>query len=454
MARLIIGHVSDNNARIWVRGTEEQRSAFLKVTDAAGNVVFQGSQDLEARHFFTGVFEVGGLSPTTSYQCEVHAALHSGSASIEQLSFPDNTGRFKTFPPATGGHVGVSFLLGSCNLHSLGILSQPDPAYKRLSDLAAANACDFMIHCGDQIYADIPLAPPPLIDHYRRKYLDAWNDSQETRRFLTQLPHYMVLDDHEIINNFHNDLEPSTGPLEAVQIASLKAYREFQHIHNPQTFGSDPLYYTFSHGDVHFFVMDVRTERFEEEPGNQIIDDVQMDRFKQWLLTHAAKVKFVVSSVTFVGEVRNDDDKWSAPSYIDQKNEILSFLVANNVGRVVFLTGDMHNSFHAQLRASDGNGGRVDVHELMSSPINQITKTSIGRYQMGRSHRFTKPTRLNYTANFGQTSNGATAFFSGHSNVMVVTVTPDAVAGRARVGYEIFRTKRDSPAEMTGSFLV
>ena len=453
MSRLIIGHTTDTEARIWVRGSQEHPTAFLSVYDN-GDEVWSQTRTLEHRHFLTGVFEVNGLSPSREYRCEVRFARMEDTPPDQRQRFTDTEGRFRTFPPPDQSGDGLRFLLLSCNLHTLGLVSRPGPAFRRLTALAEDQGCDFALHCGDQIYADVPLPIPPTAEDYRRKYLDAWDDSGPTRHFLTRLPQYMILDDHEIRNNFHNQIDPPDANVEALMVSSLKVYREFQHIHNPQTFGTLPLYYTFSFGALHFFVLDVRTERHGKGPETQIVDEVQLDVFKHWLSDHRDDLKFVVSSVPFVGEILNDDDKWGAPPYLHQKHELLRFLIDERIERLVFLTGDMHNSYHARLRATDGSGNGVDVHELMSSPVNQLGKTSRGRYRpMGTDHQFTKPVVVNYKARFGTADDGEEAFYTGHSNAMLIGANARD-DGRHDVHWEVYRTKRDRDPEISGSFAV
>ncbi len=191
-----------------------------------------------------------------------------------------------------------------------------------------------MIHCGDQIYYDIPNPLKPAdLKEYREKYLDAWSDSRATRRFFTRLPQYMILDDHEMEDNFSNDM--STGwfgsTVEAIRQYSLKAYREFQHIHNPQSFGMQALYYCFNYGATQFFVLDTRTERYQNRNSdNQIISPTQMQLLFKWLEQHRNAVKFVITSAPFVGEVRDPGkDKWCSDIFREQREAVLEFIVKN-----------------------------------------------------------------------------------------------------------------------------
>lgn len=437
MARLIIGHTTDKSVRIWIRGDSRHPAAFLKVE--GGGAVQTDQKVTEAFFGYTSVFDIEGLTPETEYRCSVEFGRSLDDNPVMRVDFGHCNGQFRTFSPASGKR--AKFLLGSCNLHSLGFVQSPDPVFTSLLQVAEEDAVDFMIHCGDQIYYDIPaFGKEPDVGEYRDKYLDAWGDSRPTRKLLTQLPHYMILDDHELVNNFSNDMGSSLVGHGARHIKDIgvRVYREFQHIHNPHTYGSQPLYYSFSVGSIQFFVLDTRTERYtgngSEKP--QIIDDIQMDTFLDWLKSHKDATKFVVSSVPFVAHVENDTDgKWSNPIFREDRERVLNHIFAHDINKVCFLTGDMHNSYHAEMTLKKGSQ-TIRIDELMSSPLNQIQKTSRGRYK-AEVNKESKKGQFNYSSRITQ-------FYNDHSNAMLVTVDGD------QVDYEIFRTRKLRRNQMSG----
>ena len=282
MARLIVGHVTSNSAKIWVRGDRKVPFAFITVNPGAKQEVIA----LEERHGFTGVVTIAGLAQDSDHTCEVEFASTKNSRPNRRVDFGHCRGKFRTLPPANS-NVKFKFLLGSCNLHSLGIVASPDRAFEELLDKSAAKDVRLMIHCGDQIYYDIPnFLNAPDVDEYRAKYLDAWGDSRPTRKLLTQMPHYMIMDDHEITDNFANDME-SPNRISTPQVfrqISMKVYREFVHIRQPNGYGTQALYYDFSVGDTRFFVMDTRTERFGfRKLDKRIVGESQMAALTSWL---------------------------------------------------------------------------------------------------------------------------------------------------------------------------
>lgn len=242
----------------------------------------------------------------------------------------------------------------------------------------------FMIHCGDQIYFDIDFPQRRGTEEdYRRNYRQAWFNDGDAAKFLANLPHYMILDDHEIWDGFGT--EPDSKA-ERCRKPALGAYDEYVSARQPQPDQRERLYYTFEHGNTGFFVLDTRTERSPKD--GKMISDEQLAELEKWLLGEAPckpyELRFVVSSVPFVaqlrppgldanGERRPDEqaDKWSGAAWQSQRERIIATIYEHAVERVVFLVGDMHCTYHARMQIGDP-GRRFTIHELAGGPINQL----------------------------------------------------------------------------------
>lgn len=440
MARLIIGHTTSRSMKIWVRGSKRWPVAFIDVFDSRAKQIGETvALELEDDDFYTGVIDWQALRPGNTYDIKV-AFGQSTNASVEERVREAYTHSRTTTFPAENSNADMTFMLGSCNLHSLGIVKNPDKVWLRVSDLARDNGASFMIHCGDQIYADIPLPPTASPTFYRNKYLDAWEDCVPMKKLLTELPHYMILDDHEITNNYHRDMGSQNTDYESLQRVAMKVYYEFQHKHNPDNVVTPREYsYTFNHGRNYFFVLDTRTWR--DHGRGEMINDEQRVRFERWLLEHRRYNKFVVSSVPFVAPMRDPkQDKWSDPIYSSQRNSIVEFIASNKIGKILFLCGDMHNSYHAKMTIRDSSHTQV-IHELMSSPLNQFTPdTDI-------SQVYSPPTTVKVNDNLSYRSQVmASSFYGKHSSVMAVEVSG------AKVTYRIYRTRKNKRAAKRGSF--
>lgn len=435
MPNLIVGHTTHNSAKIWVRGSRRWPFAFIDIYNKSGDTIGNTkSIELSEEDFYTGVVTCKQLKTNQTYRVKVAFGKLATTPKEERIREAYTTGTFRTYP--TSGAQKFKFLLGSCNLHSLGIFEKPDKAWVRISKLANSNDARFMIHCGDQIYADVPWSPSPSLNHYRDKYLDAWEDCVPAQRVLTELPHYMILDDHEITNNFDND---SINDDQLLNVA-MKVYYEFQHKHNPDTpnvQGSRRYYYSYNYADVMFFALDTRTDR--ESDSKQMIDQPQLAALKRWLTQNKNKLKFIVTSVPFVGQVRKPKkDKWCDPTFDAQRGAILNHILANDIKKTVFLTGDMHTAYYANMTIRNDNKQAV-IHELMSSPINQITPNT----------SLKKKYEENFTGKIAgvdvHSKIDKSSFYGSHSNVMAIEVDGD------KVNYQIYRTTR-SEVGPKGSF--
>lgn len=442
MPRLILGHTTERSVKIWVRGDERWPVAFVDVLDSADRKTSPTKVlELNSEEFWTDVSTWEGLSPNRPYRVKVSFGKSSTAIEHERIRDAYTEGRFRTFPTESSA-AAFTFLLGSCNLHSLGVIKNPDKPWARVSEVSSANDSRFMIHCGDQIYADIPFYPQPDPSFYRRKYLDAWDDCRTARAFLTQTPQYMILDDHEIINNFDEDMSLGSVDVIACRNAAMKAYWEFQHKHNPDTFNPGQprqYYYSFSFGATKFFVLDTRYRR--SSSSGQMIDTTQFQSLKSWLVENVDQLKFIVTSVPFIGQVkRPGNDKWCSPCFAQQRADLFDFLHKNEISKTVFLTGDMHTSYYAKAKLENDDRSII-IHELMSSPINQFTPDTELQESYEPVSSLITPSGIKIVCKIVPRS-----FFGNHSNIMAISVNGDLVR------YKIFRTTDSGSAKVSGSF--
>jgi alkaline phosphatase D len=231
---------------------------------------------------------------------------------------------------------------------------------------------------GDQIYADMfnRLVPIGLADTYgefQERYLTAFG-SPYMRRLLRSAPTYMILDDHEIEDNWAKDRLKERKKRVLFNLA-INAYMSYQWSHGPRTFGRR-LYYTFDCAGYPFFVLDVRTQRTKEDIEDELDDNhllgrrsldngrtSQLDRLLAWLeqaqKTHGNAPKFIVSPSVFVPNgvstlkskvQKNGSDSW--PAFPETRRDVLDCIVKNGIQNVVFLSGDIHCSNIAEMSFS------------------------------------------------------------------------------------------------------
>jgi hypothetical protein len=251
-------------------------------------------------------------------------------------------------------------------------LPSPFIALRRQLETSVADKFPaFMLHAGDQIYFDVELQQrAPSVAEYRSCYRETWQRDAHLRELFASLPHYMILDDHEVIDNLGTEGPACESPNYS---AALQVYREYVDCHNPDRNHSG-FDYSFQHGNVHYFVLDIRTER---EPAEQrMISEEQLARLSNWLDIHSDALKFIVSSVPLFSEVLvHTEDKWCGSLFRRQRDAILGLLHKKQVQRLVVLVGDVHCCYHATLTIGRPKD-RVTFHELAGGPLHQLSFSS------------------------------------------------------------------------------
>ncbi|MDE0538719.1 MAG: alkaline phosphatase D family protein [Rhodospirillales bacterium] len=317
------------------------------------------------------------------------------------LSLPSgsSTACFRTFGKAGDGPGSLNFILGSCRYP--GILwksKEADRIFGPLLHEATGSAqrededlqedvptapTDFVLMVGDQIYADkfnrnVPVGLADTAEEFQERYHTAFG-SQNMRRLLRRTPTYMILDDHEIEDNWTQDRIHDAESRKVFNLA-IGAYMSYQWSHGPRSFGTR-LYYNFSCNEYPFFVLDTRTQRFMDDIRGSLDDNHllgrptlaseepgQLTRLLLWLRQQQQTLgdipKFVVSASVFVPnpigarEGREGSDqqktKWkeasdSWPAFPRTRRAILRNIIEHGIQNVVFLSGDIHCANVAEI---------------------------------------------------------------------------------------------------------
>ncbi len=323
--------------------------------------------------------------------------------------FDDSEALVRTFPAHDALADRLAFLVGSCRYPGLlAKVKEADRIFGPMLDhFATANrfgdGARFTLMVGDQIYADIlnrfvPILRADTYEEFQSRYREAFG-APNLHDLLRSASTYMILDDHEIEDNWTQDRLQDSGKHLLFNIA-ISAYMSYQWSHGPRTWGR-LLYYTFECGGYPFFVLDTRTQRFKHDPGdpadaaglhnNHLLGPPTIDpdpehmgqlgKLLQWLAQQQQErgdvPKFVVTSSVFVPnpmderidpgvlppKARQQDqallyeanrghreasDSW--PAFPTTRLAILSQILAHGIQNVVFLAGDIHCSNVAEIR--------------------------------------------------------------------------------------------------------
>ena len=448
----IVGHTTHTTARIWIRaasvdehGADVARHRRTIGVVAVSRIDGRRPRTREVRYFRlrrefdrTGTFTLGadsGLSanadpspplrPASQYEIRVGTLTiddsfpDQDSASSEDLGvrLPDPrvwwdelhaldeheaVAKFATFPDPNTGTGTLTFLVGSCRYP--GILwkgKQSDAIFGPMLDHVgspATGGAAFSLMVGDQIYADmlnrhIPIGLADTFEEFQDRYHKAFG-SRRLRRLLQRLPTYMILDDHEIEDNWTQDRIYKDSTKRRVFNLAINAYVSYQWVHGPRSYG-ERLFYRFNCGGYPFFVLDTRTQRFMDDVAENLADNhllgrpsldpdepSQLDVLLDWMARCDRDVpKFIVSSSVFAPNPlraregrtgsRPQQVKWkessdSWPAFPETRRAILRTIADNGIRNVVFVSGDIHCSNVAEIRIA-GPRGDLKAFSITSS---------------------------------------------------------------------------------------
>jgi len=438
----IIGHTTATSARIWIRAdpATDSSNALDSQTRTIGvlAVVKEGGKALRTKpcYYFrlhrefdrSGTINLGAdegtvaLKPDTDYVLRVgtlllddpidddentswnflQSRLPAASAWLRDLNglpAEKSEASFRTFADADLDR--LDFLLGSCRYPGLmWKVRHADRVFEPMAKLVAddddPSPPRFTLMVGDQIYADmfhksIPIGRADTYEEFRDRYLAAFG-SRNIRQLMRQAPTYMILDDHEIEDNWTQDRIRRGGSHMLFTIA-IDAYLSYQWSHGPRNFGKR-LYYRFESGGYPFFVLDTRTQRYLEGDDGDLTDNHmlgrptlpgsppgQLQRLLDWLsdqqATRGNVPKFIVTSSVFAPSPmsaraeKSDRDKEgcdSWPGFPNTRTAILRRIVDGDIQNVVFLAGDIHCANQATMSIDvAGRDKPITAHSVTSS---------------------------------------------------------------------------------------
>lgn len=384
----IIGHTTAHHSRIFLRaiysgapftfGGIRHRKSGEQTWSKGAFILLDKQQDM------SGIVVLKGLQADTRYEYQAGwfttTAPHETVDTVNELAlrWPEPVYRFKTC--SNNKTLSRSYILGSCRyLHIMfGIPFFPergDRIFAAINTLIqrSETPVDGILMLGDQVYVDDLnfVAPHREYQDILHKYQTVFSQPH-IRQLMANVPTYMILDDHEIEDNWP---AKATSRDQSLFDNAIRAYELYQCSHSPahallpsgQLERSPPHYwYQFADGDIEWFVLDTRTRRTLCEQDRRMLDSEQELALLDWLATSSARVKLVVSSVIFYPDLKNDGgDAWK--SFPAQRDRILETIRSNKIKNVIFIAGDVHGSMTSQLSHREDPDFRV--HTIVSSPL-------------------------------------------------------------------------------------
>jgi len=332
----MVGAVSASTARIWLRAAEPgQWRARAGGVAASANATEQSD--------YTAVIELSGLAAGERHQFTVEDSdgeVHGRG----EFRTPPLAGRPARFSVAFGGGAGYV------------------PAHERMWDTIKAAAPDLLLLLGDNVYIDDPTSDAmQRYCYYRRQSVPSFRGLVSTTSVLS------IWDDHDFGTN-----DCAGGPEVNKPLWKPSVWRRFtQNWANPDYGGgaAQPgCWYTWSHGDVDFFMLDGRYYRTPPRTTPAAQRSMLGPQQRAWLLRHLAEsratFKVICSPVPWDYRTKGDSlDTWNG--FRQERAAIFSFLAAERIDGVVLVSADRHRSDAWRIERSDA----YDLYEFNSSRL-------------------------------------------------------------------------------------
>ena len=247
----ILGHTTTESLRVWGRGKrhgpkDDPRREFgvAQLRDPRDNSIRTRFFKMMAHFDWTGVTEFPGLDANQGYRYRagyVLSDLEPDEINMMSPALEWDEPQLIECRTAPRPNANISFVFGSCRyLDRFGAFAgRGDKTFRSaLETVDAGQSLQAFLMLGDQIYADDFnfVDPDRHLKEYRRKYRRAFGQ-EHIRRLMSQVPTYMILDDHEIKDNWTRDkLIDSESNRDRFRNA-MDAYHSYQVIHGPASPG-------------------------------------------------------------------------------------------------------------------------------------------------------------------------------------------------------------------------
>jgi hypothetical protein len=427
--RLIVGGLTAHSVVLGTVGANFTSSDLIFDPPTASIIVEDAGLPQLPGQVTRQAFIAEGLAPGTNY------SVRAGASS--------NHVRFATLSETlASGPLRVGF--ASCYFPSRQFKGRPAVA-EQCWELGGKYP-HVILHCGDQVYADVPAMSGSLHTHFRERYEAAWREDQLGALF-TRAGHYFTPDDHEYWNDFPREssylFQSDSGHWKHSGRVAADAFWSYQGLFNfPEGMtGGRQARAGWSHGiwsGVPFFITDSRSERSlpngtrapEGTPGKkgQFMAAAQFTAVLDWLgglrnigVLVIGQPLAASTSTKLFGLIITD---YGLEAYTEQFRELMNALrtTLNRGVTVIVLTGDIHWGRLVEWSAA----GRGRLIEYVASPIGRVGFRSIlsdkhdgGPYQEIKSPRKIKDLDLltPFLPGYERTDHFAT----GHNNVGSVT---------------------------------
>lgn len=413
------GATGPDHVRLWGRTSTDGSHELVLTERASGRCVASVRFDVSAGSASDGTWTLSypgdfpdalPLEPATGYGFCVRVAAQGASPSRWL-----GEGRFDTAPRG-GEDTPERFAIAvmSCHL-PFDAQGRSSPRACRLLELLPEELERWnvkrVLMLGDQVYGDYPPDCSLFNADYfrtvapgaRRSVLDCTREEvrrlyQERHRIfwkhpafarlMARFPCHMILDDHEIVDNFGTSDEHSGPRFENLREGALDAFYDYQAARSlPTKDGKRPsaFFQSFTYGTVAGFIMDLRSERRATAEQIEVVSPEQWRALTRFLADNRDKhVIFLGLSVPLLhvpdwlattgalicdadGDVA---DRWTNPKMHASRDRLFHLIREHQQGnpdqRLVLLGGDVHVGAVSRFAWSDDTR---DTYQVIASAL-------------------------------------------------------------------------------------
>lgn len=358
----MVGHVTESTALIWLRAPDVP-SRDIDVLAIQNGVRVRGVEVAQALHMYHFLLE--GLLSDAPVHVEITVSREGMETETHDLMF------HTAAPPEPTGTLRIAF--GSCSKDSR-------LPYIPVYEAMAFEQPDLAIFVGDNTYFTVGegdwSTSGPVGDWNSVEQMVSRHMRTRTNPYLQNLmrttPMYGIWDDHDYgPNNADRELDSKEDALEIFKAVWANPYYGTE-----ETKG---IYSKFRRGPADIFLMDGRYHKYVKTGDHPdvaskdavIWGDEQLEWLCAELKRSVAPVKIIANGTQVIGKDGRGEGHFNeAPEEIEK---LLAFLKKENIGGVVFLSGDRH---FTEVMRLDQDGGPALV-EFTSSPFQQGQAVSV-----------------------------------------------------------------------------
>jgi cholesterol oxidase len=316
--------------------------------------------------------------------------LRKALAELPSEPAPQNTPDSGTRALASGKE--LVFAIGSCQYPTAMLEHVVSGAsYARLGKRLDAGdsprpQCALLV--GDQIYVDGTAGlfdPTSQFDRHVRPY-ELLFCMDSVRDVLRRLPAFMMLDDHEILNNWEPRVDDARP--DPAMVDGRRSYEKFERRAGPDLRSAvwdsrKPMWYSFEVNGFPLFMADTRTERTARTARTiesaRIMSIGQHAALLRWLHAQPADVPKIIASPAILlprhartlqrgqraGALRSD--AWDG--FPRSLHRVLGYIAKKRIPNVVFVSGDEHLGCVARIEVAWDGHDPIVIHSVHSSPL-------------------------------------------------------------------------------------